>query len=293
MNARYGIQVRLDENRMRLEDFLFDRFRNHSKLYLRNQIKNEFCEVNGRNENRGHRLRPDDFVEIELDPDLQNSMVPQEIPLEIVFEDEHLFVINKPEGMLVHPSHREKTGTILNALSFHANRDSPSRHIRPGLVHRLDKDTSGLLVASKSVRAHAKLATQFEKKKVEKRYLALVEGTVADDAGTVELPIGRYVEAKTWGVKSDGRSARSNYNVIERRNGMTLLELEPVSGRTNQLRIHCAAIGHPIVGDVARGGRNFDRLCLHAYRLAFQHPFDGSRMAFERCIDFEPERLGE
>ncbi|HMQ05275.1 MAG TPA: RluA family pseudouridine synthase [Pyrinomonadaceae bacterium] len=293
MLVRFGIQVKAQERRMRLEDFLFDHFRTHSKLYLRDQIKQGQCEVNGVVENRGFRLRPDDFVEIEIDPDLQNSMIPQDIPLEIIFEDEHLFVLNKPAGMLVHPSHREKTGTILNALSFHANREGTAGHVRPGLVHRLDKDTSGLMVASKSVRAHAKLATQFEKKRVEKRYSALVEGRVADDSGTIELPIGRYVEQKFWGIREDGRPAVSRFYVIERYDDATLIDLEPVTGRTNQLRIHCAALGHPIVGDVARGGREFQRLCLHAYRLAFQHPSDGAKIAFERREEFVWPPIGK
>ncbi len=285
MAVRFGIQVRPDERRTRLEDLLFDHFRLHSKIYLRNQIKNGLCEVNGRIENRGFRLRGNDYVEIEIDPELQTSMVPQDIPLEIIFEDDHLFVVNKPAGMLVHPSHREKNGTILNALSFHANKKCKAEHIRPGLVHRLDKETSGLMVVSKNVRAHGRLATQFEKKRVEKRYSALVEGRVADNSGIIELPIGRFIEHKYWGIKEDGRPAVSRFHVLERYCDVTLIDLEPVTGRTNQLRIHCAAIGHPIVGDVTRGGREFQRLCLHAYRLAFRHPADGSQIRIERTED--------
>ncbi len=285
MDQWFGLTVRPDESKRRLEDFLFDRFRTLSKLYLRELVKNERCEVNGRAENRGHRVRANDFVELVADPERQNSMVPEEIPLDVVFEDDQLIVINKPTGMLSHPSHREKTGTVLNALSHHLNRDSPV-HIRPGLIHRLDKDTSGLLMAAKNTRAHARVGIQFEKKRVEKRYRALVEGSVAGEAGTITSPIGRYADEKLWSVKPDGKHSETRYWVLERFDGATLLELEPVTGRTNQLRIHCADIGHPIVGDTQRGGREFARLCLHSCRIVFRHPSTNSIVTVEQPVDF-------
>ena len=286
MKQRLELQVKPPENRKRLEDFLLDQFRGLSKLYLREIVKTEQCEVNGRWENIGYRLRPNDFVEIELDPTRENSMVPQDIPLDIIFEDEHLIVVNKPIGMLVHPSHRDKTGTLLNALAFHVNREGIDPHIRPGLIHRLDKDTSGLIVAAKNARTHRILATHFEKKLVEKLYLALVDGIVAEDEGTITGAIGRYVEEKRWGLKEDGREAETRFRVREKAGNKTLLELEPVTGRTNQLRIHCETIGHPIVGDVARGGSNFERLCLHAHKLAFRHPATRERIEFESAPTF-------
>jgi len=286
MDQRVGIEVLPEENRKRLEDFLFDRFRTLSKLYLRELVKGEKCEVNGRFENRGHRLRANDFIELELDPDRENSMVPQDIPVDIVFEDSDIIIVNKPVGMLVHPSHRDKSGTILNALSHYLNQETGKPHIRPGLIHRLDKDTSGLLVVAKNGRAHRILATQFEKKTVQKRYLALVEGKVLDATGTIDLPIGRYVDQKMWAVKEDGRGSVSRFTLIETFEGYSLLELEPVTGRTNQLRIHCAEIGHPIVGDTSRGGREFPRLCLHAHSVAFRHPSGGTWVEFRSPADF-------
>lgn len=286
MEQRIGIQVLPEENKRRLEDFLFDRFRTLSKLYLRELVKTEKCEVNGRFENRGFRLHANDFIEIEMDPDRENSMVPQDIPLDIVFEDSDIVIIDKPVGMLVHPSHRDKSGTVLNALSHYLNRDANKPHVRPGLIHRLDKDTSGLLVIAKNGRAHRILATQFEKKTVEKKYLAFVESVVKENEGTVDTPIGRFVEEKKWDVKADGRHAISRFRVLERFDDRTLLELEPVTGRTNQLRIHCATIGHPIIGDVDRGGRKFQRLCLHAYKITFKHPTGGALHVFERPVEF-------
>ena len=286
MDRRIEIQVRSEENKMRLEDLLLDRFRTLSKLYLRKVVKQGKCEVNGRLENRGYRLRPDDFIEVDLNPDMQNSMVPQEIPVEIVHDDPEFAVINKPVGMLVHPSHRDKSGTVLNALSFELNRAPSQAHVRPGLVHRLDKETSGLLVVSKNTRSHRRLAIQFERKKVEKKYLAMVDGLVGDESGSIDSPIGRYAEEKRWGVKTDGKQSDTRFRVLKRFNGRTLLELEPVTGRTNQLRIHCAEIGHPIIGDTERGGSPFARLCLHAFRLSFGHPSSWEQMTFEQSVDF-------
>lgn len=286
MEQRFELLAEAADHKKRLEDFLFDRFRGLSKLYLRDLIKTEKCEVNGRFENRGYRLRTNDFVELEADPDRQNSMVPEPIPLDVVFEDEDLIVINKPVGMLVHPSHREKTGTVLNALAHYLNRNTASLHVRPGLIHRLDRDTSGLLVAAKNTRAHARVGSQFENKRVEKRYLALVEGAVGEEAGIVTSPIGRYADEKLWSVKPDGKRSETRFRVRERCRDATLLELEAVTGRTNQLRIHCADIGHPIVGDTQRGGREFERMCLHSYRIAFRHPSTGEAIELERSVDF-------
>ncbi|MGC2235320.1 MAG: RNA pseudouridine synthase, partial [Pyrinomonadaceae bacterium] len=224
-----------------------------------------------------------------------------------------------PAGMLVHPTHRDKNGTLLNALSYYLNyskaeygmrsaelkiedqrlktedqnsklnsalRIPHSAFTRPGLIHRLDKQTSGLIVIAKTPRAHRILCEHWRRKLVEKKYLALVEGNVAEDSGTIIAPIGRFAELKNWDVKEDGKHSETRFQVKERFADTTLLELEPVTGRTNQLRIHCAFVGHPIVGDAARGGREFSRLCLHAYRLAFWYPNGNERLEFEKEISF-------
>ncbi len=156
-----------------------------------------------------------------------------------------------------------------------------SQIVRPGLVHRLDKKTSGLILIAKTAHAHRVLSAHFERKLVEKKYLALVEGVVKEDAGKISAPIGRFEETKHWNIKTDGKPAETRFRVVERYADTTLLELQPVTGRTNQLRIHCEYIGHPIVGDERRGGREFRRLCLHAYKLAFQHPTEHRRLEFE------------
>ena len=281
VDQRLIIEVPESTPRVRLEDFLLNHFTGISKMYLRDIVKNELCEVNGRFENIGHRIRPRDLIEIVIDPARRVTMRPEKIPLEIVYEDADLIVVNKPPGMLVHPSHRENTGTLLNALAYHFNGD------RPGLPHRLDKQTSGLIVVAKNARAHRILSGHFMKKRVEKRYLALVEGTVVPDSGTIEAPIGRYDDLKHWSVKEDGKHSESRFTVLKRNAGTTLIELEPVTGRTNQLRIHCELIGHPIVGDVKRGGREFERLCLHACWLGFPHPAGGGMIRLEANLPAE------
>ncbi|HKP68123.1 MAG TPA: RluA family pseudouridine synthase [Pyrinomonadaceae bacterium] len=335
---RQELIVEATERNTRLEDFLFDRFPHLSRMYLREIVRDGKCEVNGAHENIGRRLRGGDFIEIHLDPDRQTAMRPENIPLEIVHEDPYLIVVNKPAGMLVHPTHRDKNGTLLNALVHHLNAEPSnaecgtrnaeppnaergtrnaefvstsvdgtsgslrgteigfdtnsafrvprSAFTRPGLVHRLDKETSGLIVVAKSVAVHRRLARQFQKKLVEKKYRALVDGVVHEDCGLIEETIGRYPEEKRWGVKHDGKHSTSRFRVLERTSDKTLLELEPITGRTNQLRIHCATIGHPIVGDVSRGGSKFTRLCLHAWQLAFRHPISGVEHRFKRSVDF-------
>ena len=266
------------ERRFRLEDLLCQRFPALSKMYLREVVKHGSCEVNGRHENIGYRLSPNDLVEIEVDLTRQHSMLPQELPIEIVYEDEDLAVADKPAGMLVHPSHREKNGTLLNALTFHFNRDAGERLIRPGLVHRLDKNTSGLIVVAKNQRAHRILCRHFQRKLVEKRYLAIVHGVVSADSGVINGEIGRDAELKFWGLKAGGKASESRFKVLKRNADTSVLELEPVTGRTNQLRIHCASIGHPIVGDKERGGGIADRLFLHAASISFFHPTTGEKL---------------
>lgn len=286
MHHRVEIQASNEHHKMRLEDFLLEHFSTLSKMYLRDLVKSEKCEVNGRNENIGYRIRPNDFIEIEVDHSRGTAMRPEDIALDIVFEDAHIIVVNKPAGMLMHPSHRENSGTLLNALVHHLNREN-GRLIRPGLPHRLDKQTSGLVAAAKTPDAHRRLSDGFMKKRVEKRYLALVESIVKDDEGTIVAPIGRFADLKMWSVKTDGKYSESRFMVRERFLDTTLVELEPVTGRTNQLRIHCQLIGHPIVGDAARGGREFSRLCLHADRLGILHPATRERMVFETEIPAE------
>lgn len=286
---------------------MFGTFPEIGKKFLRGVLKAEKCEVNGFVANGGIVLKQNDFVEIEFDYSSQNKMFPEEIPLEIIFEDTEIIVLDKPAGMLIHPTPRNRTGTLLNGLMHYLNQDaeigrhgdgekvhlennlsaspnlrvSQSGFTRPGLIHRLDRQTSGLVVIAKTHRALRILNNHFKRKLVDKRYLAVVEGIVKEDEGKIEAPIGRYEDLRQWNVKEDGKAAETRFWVKERFEKETLLELEPVTGRTNQLRIHCAYIGNPILGDEWHGKRKFGRLCLHASKLEFWHPDGGERLKFE------------
>jgi 23S rRNA pseudouridine1911/1915/1917 synthase len=211
-------------------------------------------------------------------------MTPERAPLEIVHEDEQIVVVVKPSGQLVHPTRGVKSGTLANALVYHLNQN-PQTLIRPGLVHRLDRDTSGLLVVAKTQAALSRLSQHFQRRLVEKRYAAVVAGRVEQEEFTINAPIGRDEDARPqWRVEESGKYAETRLRVIERRGARTLVELEPVTGRTNQLRIHCTHAGHAIVGDRFYSGEPHARLCLHASRLAFRHPSTNEWMEFRSHV---------
>lgn len=284
MRNRFEFQAAAANYKQRLDDFLFEKFPFLSRMYLRELVRDEKCEVNGEWRNRGYLLKINDFVEVEVDRARQTSLQPEPIPVEILYEDAELLVVNKPPEMLVHPTIRIRTGTLLNALAYYLNSDPDNANfVRPGLIHRLDKATSGIVLIAKTSRSLRILCSHFQRKLVEKRYYAVVEGIVEKDSGEISAPIGRYAESRFWNIKVDGKEAQTRFWVKKRFAGKTLLELEPVTGRTNQLRIHLAHIGHPISGDTKYGGGEFSRMCLHAYKIKFWHP-NGSRM-----LEFEIE----
>ena len=254
-------------------------------MYLFDLIRSGECRVNGEAQVVGYHLQVGDAVEIEVDLSAQTAMMPENIPLDIIFEDGEILVINKPSGMLVHPTKGVRSGTLLNALTYYLNfadiNAPPESFIRAGLVHRLDKKTSGLMVVAKNPGSHKRLSKHFQNKLVGKKYYAVVEGLITEESGKIEAPIGRDAEERIWLITADGKTAETNFRVIKRTADTTFLELEPVTGRTNQLRLHCAHIGHPIIGDDKYGGREFPRLCLHAYKLSFYHPTENQRLNFE------------
>ena len=208
--SRIEITVSDNERRMRLEDLLCARFPALSKMYLRDVIKTGGCEVNGRHENRGKHLRPGDFIELSVDLTREHSMLAQDIPLDIAYEDADLIVVNKPAGMLVHPSHCEKNGTLLNAVVHHINRSNGGHHRRPGLIHRLDKDTSGLLVVAKHDKAHEGLARQFADHSIDRRYMAIVTGIPRQSEGRVDAPLARSPQnRKKIAIVAAGKGKRA------------------------------------------------------------------------------------
>lgn len=282
----------------RLDRFLASRLGYLSRMRIGSILREGACAVNGEEAAAGSHLKPGDVVEIVIDDKgAPTAMTPEAIPLDVVYEDAHLIVVNKAAGLLVHPTRNEKSGTLINALSYHLNGANNGdaatgegctqstvlmQTIRPGLVHRLDRATSGLMVVAKTSRALSILTSHFHRRLVEKRYTALVRGLVKEDSMIIVAPIGRDPEAHPkWRVLASGRPAETRLRVVKRREQTTLVELEPVTGRTNQLRIHCAHIGHAILGDTLHGRDSINRLCLHASRLGFHHPAGGEWMEFE------------
>jgi 23S rRNA pseudouridine1911/1915/1917 synthase len=294
VSEKFSCKVGGDEAGARLDRFLASRLPSLSRMRIASLVAAGACAVNGAAAHAGFRLRAGDAVEIGFDASAsEGATTPEAIPLSIVHEDEDLLVVDKPAGMLVHPTRSVKTGTLANALTHHLNRDSRT-FARPGLPHRLDRATSGLMVVAKNQRALTILSRHFHRRLVEKRYLALLHGRVARDELTISAPIGRTEEAwPKWRVTDDGREAVSRLRVLERRGELSLAELEPVTGRTNQLRIHCAHAGHPIVGDDWYGSHVAGRLCLHAARLAFNHPAGGARVEFSSPLPEEVASLLE
>ena len=236
----------------------------------------------GRVLKKNDRLEAGDPLEVELPAPQPLALTAEDIPLDIVYEDGDLIVLNKPKGLVVHPAAGHWSGTLVNALLHHC-RDSLSGingALRPGIVHRIDKDTSGLLVVAKNDFAHQNLAAQLQDHSLAREYVCLVTGGMRADSGTVDAPIGRHpTDRKRMAVVADGRPAVTHWQVLERFSGYTLLKCRLETGRTHQIRVHMAHIGHPIVGDMVYGRKKpelgQDTQCLHARAITFRHPRSG------------------
>ena len=263
--------------RTSVKQFLFAALPSFSRFALRQAAAEGACRVDGEVVPASYRLREGQLVEFTLEPEGQRTILPEDLPLEILYEDEAIIGLNKAAGMLVHPTSRERHGTVANALLGHWRGENR----RPTFPHRLDRETSGLLIVAKDGQAATSLGVQFEHRRVKKEYVALVIGEVLE-AREIDAPIGRIGgEVPPWQVRVEGKASLSRLRPTERRGDRTLVQLEPVTGRTNQLRIHCAWIGHPIVGDRLYGGSEEGRLWLHARRLTFEHPRSGHSMTLD------------
>ena len=242
-------------------------------------------------------VKAESVVNITLPPDIPLDVLPQDIPLDVVYEDEDLAVINKPQGMTVHPANNIYEGTLVNALLYHIKDLSGINGVlRPGIVHRLDKDTSGLLVIAKNDFAHVELQRQIQQKECRRIYVALLEGVLKADSGFVDKPIGRsHSDRKKMDVVSDGRNALTYYTVLERFGGYTLVQFELKTGRTHQIRVHAKFLGHPVVGDKTYGFAkcrwNLDGQLLHARQLIFTHPTTGQEMNFSAPLPSYFEKI--
>lgn len=263
--------------------------------------------LNGKPARKRTQLAEGDEILLELPEPEEIDAVPEDIPLDVVYEDRDLLVINKPSGMVVHPAAGNPSGTLVNALLHHCKGELSGigGKLRPGIVHRIDKLTSGLLVVAKNDEAHRILAAALEKHEIVREYHALVSGGFSLDAGTIDLPIGRHpTDRKRMAVIRDGHGAKSavtHYTVAERFGAITYLTLRLETGRTHQIRVHLSSLGHPLLGDTVYGGgitafekrhaHLFDGQCLHAKRLSFRHPKTGEDMTFETPLPSEFEEL--
>jgi 23S rRNA pseudouridine1911/1915/1917 synthase len=287
----------------RLDAYLALKIAGWSRARLQRLIEAGDVLVNGSVPKASYKVSAHDEVEVELTPPPASNFTPENIPLEIVFEDDWVIVINKPAGLVVHPAAGINSGTLANALAYHFQQLSNSDSIRPGIVHRLDKDTSGLLVAAKTETSHQNLSDQFRAREVFKSYVALVYGVVRQESGRIEQPIARDPRNRTrMAIVPGGRGALSLFKVRRSYDSFTLLDVELKTGRTHQIRVHLSWLKHPVVGDELYAGgrdnniqdvqlrariRKLKRQFLHAEQLGFKHPHTGEQMHFVAPLPIE------
>jgi len=283
----------------RLDRYLVAHLPDLSRAALQRLIEAGEVLVNGQPSRPAYKVRPGDLLVVRVPPPEPTELFPEPIPLDIVYEDADLIVVNKPAGLVVHPGAGNPRGTLVNALLYHCPTLNVGGAVRPGIVHRLDKDTSGLLVVAKSDLAHQRLQQQFKRREVHKQYLALVYGALRTDRGYIQAPIGRHpVQRVKMAVIEKGREARTRWTVRARYvdavgRPYTLLEVLLETGRTHQIRVHCAWLGHPLVGDALYGPQRpalpAPRQCLHAAALSLTHPITGTPLSFSAPLpeDFQ------
>ena len=315
-NDAFSIFVAKSDQGQRLDVLVASHLTDFSRSFAANLISNAKIRVDGQPKKPGYRVKTGDYIEGQIPAPEPIGFKPEPIEIDRLYEDKHLVVINKPPGLVVHPAPGHYSGTLVNALLYHCpDLKGIGGALRPGIVHRLDKDTSGVLVVAKSADAHEHLARQFKARTVQKNYLALVFGEFSATDGTIRLSIGRHpTDRKRMSTHSrKRREAETQWKVCEQFKGVTLLELHLKTGRTHQIRVHCAAMDHPIVGDSIYRPRNLlknitktystlpvsmvdavkavKRQMLHARRLGFIHPKTGEEMVLEAPLPPDMEEL--
>ncbi|MBE6994890.1 MAG: RluA family pseudouridine synthase [Ruminococcaceae bacterium] len=287
MNEREIIEVAALDAGKRLDAFVAEAFPELSRSRAQSLCESGDVTVNGKTVKKNHKLLEGDSVAVLLPEPESVEIVPQDIPLNIVYEDDSVLVIDKPKGMVVHPAPGHPDGTIVNAVLFHCGErlSGIGGEIRPGIVHRIDKDTSGLLIIAKNDHAHRCLTEQLKDRSLSRVYDAIVRGSLKDDEGRIDAPIGRSLrDRKKMAVNGAApREAATRYEVVSRYPGYTRVRCHLETGRTHQIRVHMASIGHPVAGDEVYGGgreKELEGQCLHAGSIRFIHPDTGEPMSF-------------
>ncbi|GAA3636446.1 RluA family pseudouridine synthase [Lactobacillus hamsteri] len=292
-------ELNAEDNAGRLDKFLADQISELSRTRVKELVKDKHILVNGKAEKVSYKVQKGDLISVEIPAVKPLDVIPENIPLDIVYEDDDVIVVNKPQGMVVHPAAGHPDHTLVNALLYHTKdlADSPEG-FRPGIVHRIDKDTSGLLMIAKNSTARESLEDQLAHKTNKRLYLAIVHGNFGEKAGTIDAPIGRnHFDRKKMGVVENGKNAVTHFKVLEQFKGYSLIQCRLETGRTHQIRVHLSYIGHPVAGDPLYGPRKTlkgNGQFLHAQVLGFKHPRTGEWLEFK--VDppkiFE-ERLSE
>lgn len=310
-DAGFTIVAADSDSDTRLDSLIARKLPNCSRKLASSLIRKGLIRVSGSTKKPGYRTRPGDVIQGNLPKPTETGFLPEPVPLDILFEDDHLIVLNKAPGVVVHPAPGNYTGTLVNGLLYHyPNLEGVGGEIRPGIVHRLDKDTSGVLLVARNHAAHTELSDQFKSRIVKKKYLTLVYGHMKETNGVIDFPIGRHpTQRKQMSIRSrKPRPAETRWKVREQLDGIAFLELDLLTGRTHQIRVHCHAIQHPIVGDPVYGIRSLsrrirrlggqahhiqgiNRQMLHSWRLTIRHPVSGIPMTFEAPIPEDMQSL--
>ena len=286
----YTLTTELCDEGLRLDRFLSEELEDHSRSFLQKLIKEGLVTVDGKPVKANYRLSAGQQVSVQVRKPEEVNIEPQEMPLDILYEDGDVCIVNKPKGMVVHPAAGHYRDTLVNGIMYHCQ-DSLSGingSLRPGIVHRIDKDTTGALIICKNDKAHSCIAEQLKEHSITRRYRAIIIGNLSEDEGTVDAPIGRHpTQRKKMAVnRINGKRAVTHYRVLARFRGYTYIECRLETGRTHQIRVHMASIGHPLLGDTVYGPAkqaypSLEGQTLHAMVIGFVHPTTGAYMEFE------------
>lgn len=296
MNS-FEIIVEESDINKRIDVFLAKNLESFSRSYIQDLIKKGKATIGGKSIKANYRLRNGDNVVLNIPKPEPLEILPENIPLDILYEDNDVILINKPKGMVVHPAAGHYSGTLVNALLYHCkdNLSGINGVLRPGIVHRIDMDTTGVIIACKNDKAHQNIAKQLAEHSIARRYVAIVNGNLKEDEGVVDAPIARAKnDRKKMAVDKDGKTAVTHYKVLERLKNYTYIECVLETGRTHQIRVHMSYINHPLLGDEIYSGKKesmkLQGQCLHAMVLGFIHPTTNEYMEFEAPI---PEYFNE